>query len=159
MLPAYRTFLWYHFAYFGGKGMHNPLFVQWNDRNDTGIELIDEQHKGIVSIINTFFYMTSHGKSNHMLYSCISDTLKNYSRIHFITEEAFLAESGYKDLENHKKLHRRLVIEMEHVEYQSIRDNDARPLMNFLKKWWIEHINDEDQLYAHHLCTYLGDVE
>jgi len=135
--------------------MENPLFVKWNERNNTGIALIDEQHRGIVSIINTFYYLMIHGKSNQMLYACISDTLKNYSRIHFITEEAFLEESGYKDIEAHKKLHRHLSLEIEHVEYQGIRSNDPRPLLDFLKKWWIEHINEEDQVYAKHLCAYL----
>ena len=138
--------------------MHEPLFVKWNESNDTGIALIDEQHRGIVSIINTFFYLTSHGKSNHMLYSCISDTLKNYSRVHFITEEGFLEAAGYKDIEGHKKLHRRLAIEIEQVEYQGIRNNDARPLLDFLKKWWLEHINDEDRLYVPYLNAYISNT-
>jgi len=131
--------------------MHEPLFIQWQERSETGIALIDEQHKGIVSIINTFFYMMSKGMDNHMLYSCISDTLKNYSNIHFITEERFLEISGYEDIEDHKKLHEGLTTEIDRIEREAIRDNDARPLLEFLKKWWVEHINDEDQLYVPHL--------
>ena len=139
--------------------MRQPLFVKWHESNNTGIALIDEQHRGIVSIINTFFYMTTSGKSNHMLYSCISDTLKNYSRVHFITEEAFLEASGYADLESHKELHRRLGTEIEYVEYLGIRNNDAKMLMEFLKKWWNEHINYKDQLYAPHLREYVRYIE
>ena len=131
--------------------MHQPLYIIWHERNETGIALIDEQHKGIVSIINTFFYMMVKGTNNHILYSCISETLKNYSRIHFITEEDYLAASKYSDIEKHIKLHRQLTLEIERIELQGIRANDAKPLLEFLKKWWLEHINDKDRLYVPHL--------
>ncbi|MDR2726675.1 MAG: bacteriohemerythrin [Deltaproteobacteria bacterium] len=134
--------------------MNRPLFIQWHERNDIGINLIDEQHKGIVSIINSFYYLMGLKTGNKLLYSCISDTMKNYSRIHFITEEGFLEAVGYKDLEEHKKLHRDLTQEIDRIEYQGIRTNDARPLLEFLKKWWIEHINEQDQLYAQYLRTH-----
>ena len=139
----------------GDKRMDRPLFIKWTDRNETGIALIDEQHKGIVSIINTFYYLMAAGADNKMLYSCISDTMKNYSRIHFITEEGFLRESGYKDLDKHKEFHRKLSLEIERIELKCIISNDALALLEFLKKWWIEHINREDQLYAPHLRDYI----
>jgi len=128
--------------------MNRPLYIKWHERNETGIALIDEQHKGIVSIINTFYHMMGKRMNNSMLYSCISDTLKNYSRIHFITEESFMQEMQYEHWEYHKELHRNLNMEIERIETQGIKDNDARPLLDFLKKWWLEHINDKDQLYA-----------
>jgi hemerythrin len=57
----------------------------------------------------------------------------------------------YDNFEYHKGLHRSLTLEIECLETRGIKDNDARPLLDFLKKWWIEHINDKDQLYARHL--------
>ena len=131
--------------------MIQPLYIKWHERNETGIALIDEQHRGIVSIINTFYYMMGQHMDNHMLYSCISDTLKNYSRIHFVTEEGFLKAAQYEDFEHHQELHRSLSLEIERIEIQGIKENDAKPLLNFLKKWWEEHINDKDQLYAPYL--------
>ena len=125
-----------------------PLFIKWTEGNEIGLELVDEQHRGIVSIINTFYYQMGRKMSNKLLYSCISDTMKNYSRIHFLTEESFLELAGYKDLEYHRELHRNLTLEIDNIESQGIKDNDARPLLDFLKKWWLEHINQEDQLYA-----------
>jgi hemerythrin len=127
------------------------LFIKWHERNETGIDLIDEQHRGIVSVINTFYYLMSLGTRGNMLYSCISDTMKNYSRIHFSTEEELLEASNYADIEKHKKLHKHLLLEIERIEYDAIKTNDPKPLLDFLKKWWIEHINEEDQLYARYL--------
>ena len=130
---------------------HRPLFIQWNERSETGIALIDEQHKGIVSIINTFYYLMGLGWGSAMLYSCISDTMKNYSRTHFITEENFLEAIGYQDLERHKALHSKLSIEIERIEYTAVRINEAGPLLDFLKKWWVNHINEEDRLYVQYV--------
>ena len=130
---------------------NQPLFIQWNARNETGIALIDEQHKGIVSIINTFYHLMGLRWGSTMLYSCISDTMKNYSRTHFITEENFLESMGYKDIEQHKDLHRKLSLEIERIEFDAIRLNEAGPLLDFLKKWWIDHISEEDLRYAQYL--------
>ena len=124
-----------------------PLFIHWQAQNETGIAIIDEQHKGIVSIINTFYYLMGTGANNTMLFSSISGVMKTYSRIHFITEERLLA-AAYKDYEKHKELHRQLLLEIERIEYEAVMANDAKPLLDFLKKWWLEHINEQDRLYV-----------
>ena len=125
-----------------------PLFIVWDKHSEIGISLIDEQHKGIVSIINTFYYMMGKKVNNNMLYSCIINALKNYSNIHFITEENFLKELQYKNIDQHKEWHRKLAIEIDIIEREGIKTNDPRPLLEFLKKWWLEHINEQDMQYA-----------
>ena len=134
--------------------MQRPLFIKWNEQNETGIAIIDEQHKGIVSIINSFYYLMSMGGGGNILYSCISETMKTYSRIHFVTEEELLEMSSYEDIEAHRAMHRDLTREIERIECKAIRNNDSKPLLDFLKKWWTNHINKQDQLYAPHLRDY-----
>jgi len=136
--------------------MQQPLFIKWQEKNDTGIILIDEQHRGIVSIINSLYFLTAKGMCNDTLCSFISDTMKNYSRIHFITEERFLQEAGYPDFEEHKELHRKLTQETERMEQAALKKNDILPFLDFLKKWWLEHINEKDMLYAPHLREYFA---
>jgi hemerythrin-like metal-binding protein len=131
--------------------MEQPLFIKWQACNDTCISLIDEQHRGIVSIINTLHHLMGKNIDTRALYSCIIDTMKNYSRIHFITEERFLEASDYPYLEEHKKMHRDLFMKMEHIEYIALMENDAKPLLEFLKKWWLKHILQEDMQYVHYL--------
>ena len=136
---------------------YQPLYINWQERNETGIPLIDEQHRGIVSIVNTFHHMISQHRDNIALYTGISDTLKNYAHIHFMTEEAFMKASHYPNLEQHTEIHRSLTKELERVESQAIKNNDAQFLLEFLKKWWMDHINEKDQLYAAHLKSHLGN--
>ncbi|MCL2875579.1 MAG: bacteriohemerythrin [Betaproteobacteria bacterium] len=131
--------------------MYQPLFINWQDRNNTGIAIIDEQHRGILSIINSLYFLTEKGMSDDALRSLISDAIRSYSRIHFITEERILQATGYPDLEGHKEMHRKLSQETEHMDRVAIMENDSKPLLIFLKKWWVEHINEQDMLYVPHL--------
>ena len=131
--------------------MNKPLFIQWRECNEVGVPIIDEQHKGIVSVVNTFYHLMGTDTNDKALSSCISDTMKNYSKLHFITEEEILEKAGYKGLEEHKKLHPDLIREIEIIELRYIKTNDIKPLLDFLKKWWLEHINVQDQLFTPHL--------
>ncbi|MCL1860542.1 MAG: hemerythrin family protein [Proteobacteria bacterium] len=134
--------------------MYPPLFIKWQERNDTGVPIIDEQHRGIVSIINSFYYLTEKGMCDDALCSFISKTIKNYSRIHFLTEERILKTAEYPALEEHIESHKSLAQETERVERDTLNDKDHRLLLEFLKKWWIEHINEQDMLYVPYLREY-----
>jgi len=134
--------------------MFSQLFIKWQEKNSTGIAIIDEQHRGILSLINSLYHLTEKGYCDDTLCSFISDTLKNYSRIHFLTEERFLQAAGYPGLEEHKEMHRKLSQETERIGHATITEHDTRPLLNLLKKWWIEHINEQDMLFVPYLYGY-----
>ena len=134
-----------------GGNMSQQLFIVWQEGNDTGVTLLDEQHRGIVSIINTLHYALSMGKGNNKLYSQIIDTICSYSSIHFTTEEGMMEACKYIGLENHKITHHKLLRDTKSIQYDVIKANDPKPLLEFLKKWWIEHINSEDRLYTPYL--------
>ena len=135
--------------------MQKMTFIKWHEYNETGIIIIDEQHKGIVSIINTLFYLMSIGYDNG-LHLRVINAIKNYSSIHFITEENLLETSEFKDTEEHKEQHRKLIHDLEQIERNEIKVHEVNVLLDFLKKWWIEHINEQDQLYAQHLRESVG---
>lgn len=42
--------------------MHT-LFIVWSDMNETGIKIIDDQHRGIVSVINSLYFYMSYDKA------------------------------------------------------------------------------------------------
>ncbi|MDR2881661.1 MAG: bacteriohemerythrin [Azoarcus sp.] len=134
--------------------MKNALFIKWQECNETGIPIIDEQHRCIVSIINSFHYLAERGAGDSSLYLLIGDALKTYIRIHFITEERILEAAKYPDLEKHRELHKKLTQDTGRIEYSAVQENDSRELFSFLKKWWLGHINQEDMQYMPHLNEY-----
>ncbi len=73
--------------------------------------------------------------------------LKEYTKIHFKTEEDLLIKAEYPDLKEHLKLHVALVEKTEKISVNAVSNDDADLILQFLKKWWLEHINIEDKKY------------
>jgi len=127
--------------------MKNTLYIVWSDSNNIGIPIIDEQHRGIISTINSlhYFMQTGHG------YEIIKPTmimLEQYVDVHFTTEEALMAEAGYPALEEHIILHKDLVGKTKKLSIDAGRDSDPDMVLKFLREWWLGHINKEDRKYA-----------
>ena len=127
------------------KLVHN-IFIVWNPEYDLGIPIIDEQHRGIVTIINSLYY----GTQNHYIKNILSPTigmLRSYADIHFQTEEHFLESINFPDIAKHRLLHKEYTSKLAKVERGISIDKDPRQLMVFLKDWWLGHICEEDMLF------------
>lgn len=136
-------------------GQNANLLIVWTDLNQTGIPIIDEQHRGIVSIINSFHYVQADERGSDFL-EPTANMITEYTKIHFATEADLLEQSDYPDLDNHLKLHHHLITSSKLFAFESKKKDDPRVYLNFLKSWWIHHINEEDKKYCPHLLKYLG---
>ena len=137
--------------------MENVLIV-WTPDNNLGIPIIDEQHRGIVSTINSLFYFMRNKRGLEAMNPTIS-MIEQYTKIHFLTEEALLERSAYPGRENHLNLHQRLNEKMFSVSTVSKRTGNPEELLTFLKSWWMNHINEHDRAYADHVRQYLHDLD
>ena len=63
--------------------MKNNLYIVWTDNNEVGYPIIDEQHRGIISIINTLHYFIQTGKGNEVIKPTMI-MLEQYINYHFI---------------------------------------------------------------------------
>ena len=124
---------------------HN-LFIVWKPEYDLGIPIIDEQHRGIVTIINSLHYGTQNSYIKNIL-SPIIGMLRCYADIHFQTEEHFLERVNYPGAVNHRLLHLEYTSKLAGIEREITIDKDSGKLMGFLKKWWLGHICEEDMLF------------
>jgi len=131
------------------------LFIVWGPQNCLGIPIIDEQHRAIVSTINSFYYFVKEGSGLQML-TPILGILEHYTNIHFQLEEALMRQAGYPSLDEHVLLHRKLAARTRSIAVEAARDYAAdMKALDFLKEWWLGHINHEDRQYAPHLCRML----
>ncbi|MDR2351665.1 MAG: bacteriohemerythrin [Deltaproteobacteria bacterium] len=131
------------------------LLIIWRDVNKTDIPIIDEQHRGIVSVINSL-HDSLGTKREIQILEPATEMLVAYSKIHFMTEYELLEESNYPDLVAHNKLHEKLIKDMTKHFYESRNEKDSSIMLDFLKEWWLNHINKEDMRYKVHLKKYLG---
>ena len=124
---------------------HN-VFIVWKPEYDLGIHIIDEQHRGIVTIINSLYY----GAQSRCIKNILAPTigmLHSYADIHFQTEEFFLDTIKYPEAANHRLLHQSYTSKLAGVEREISVDKDPHQLMDFIKSWWLGHICEEDMLF------------
>ncbi len=121
--------------------------VKWSSDLNTGVHVIDEQHKKIVDYINKLIDV--HGFEDRSKVGDVISELVDYTVSHFSYEEALMEQAGYPFLEPHKRVHRLFVEKINTYVKRFQADEDVVPeLVTMLKKWLINHIRNEDGDYA-----------
>ena len=132
--------------------MNHNILIVWDPSYNLGLPIVDEQHRGIVSTINSLYYAIQNKQGNEMLRP-ITGMVDEYTRIHFEIEEDFLNKCGYPDLEKHRILHKELMQALSDTSKDSMWNKDPQVFLEFLKKWWINHICKEDRVFYHYLSN------
>ena len=127
---------------------HN-LFIVWQPSYNLGIPIIDEQHRGIVTTINSLHFGMQNNYVRNML-SPITEMMYDYTRIHFLVEESFLVKIDFPNAKKHHALHDELSAKLNSAGHRSVLDHDPYEFMDFLKDWWISHICHEDLLFRNY---------
>lgn len=130
--------------------------LAWSDALLTGIDVIDRQHRGLVDMINaTAARLEDQSELSADEVRLLVGFLKDYTEVHFSTEEALMSlcglPPGYAQAHHHN--HERflgLVSDMAD-ELGDDAVPDGRQLLAFLGEWLIRHIRGEDQGLARRL--------
>jgi hemerythrin len=80
----------------------------WNSRFETGIGIIDTQHKALFAAVNKLADSFKSGTSKTEVKACL-DFLVKYTVDHFSTEEKIMRDMGYPKLTSHVVEHTQLV--------------------------------------------------
>ena len=130
---------------------HN-VFIVWKPEYNLGIPIIDEQHRGIVTTINSLYFWMHNNYIKNLLPPII-DMMYDYTQIHFQIEENFLEMIDFPNAQKHHKLHHELSFELKSVGRKSMLDKNPYRFMDFLKEWWINHICCEDLIFRDYLLS------
>ena len=126
--------------------------IIWKDQYNTGIDIIDMQHKRLLKLIN---YLSEEGEKDGMT-AYIFEELSQYIKQHFKVEEDILKKSNYKEFAAHKNQHKEFSQWLRAVQ-QSYNiggiSNEllAKNVEEFLRQWLINHILISDMAYVSHL--------
>ncbi|MTJ93544.1 MAG: bacteriohemerythrin [Desulfovibrio sp.] len=137
-----------------GKGklagvVDSDQLISWTDDLSVGVGIIDEQHKGLVDLINELNAAMRQRRSDSVLVGVL-ERLKQYTVKHFATEEELFDKFGYPDTASHKKAHHDLVEKVLafEAELRSGRAKVTMEIMRFLKDWLVGHIMGTDKRYG-----------
>ncbi|BFM41068.1 bacteriohemerythrin [Synechocystis sp. LKSZ1] len=124
--------------------MHLDI-AKWQSEYESGNSLVDEQHKGLFSLINALNNAMLEGQGKTLLKQTIQ-SLYDYTNVHFSTEEEYMRSHDYPGYQEHRQKHEDLkkrVLEFQE-EFSHQTSQLTIHLSHFLTNWLIEHIQKED---------------
>lgn len=123
------------------------MAITWTDDLDTGIDVIDKQHRRIVDYINDLEVANASGNKESV--RRVLDDLVDYTMSHFAFEESLQEEAGYKYAKPHKKVHDLFVRRVnDYVERFRLGEDVSDGLHQMLTSWLINHIKRDDADYV-----------
>ena len=123
--------------------------IEWEAKYDTGITIIDEQHKKLVQNLNKLSQAVDGGLKREEVKQIFID-LSNYCNYHFSTEEMLMERSNYADFENHKMEHLNCFSKIKNCyrRFENGNDESVQELIDYLKEWWAEHVLITDKEFV-----------
>ncbi len=123
----------------------------WNKNFETGIEIIDEQHQKLISLLNELAGALVRG--NQLEINYFFDELAKYAEFHFETEEVIWVECFGDDswLSSHQLTHSSFlpkVVEIKEQETNKPQNEIIESIILFLIRWLAFHILDNDKRMA-----------
>ena len=121
----------------------------WSEAFETGITVIDMQNKELFRLLRDLEQMvltqcTQYTYTDFVHLIC---EIREYATYHFYEEEKVMEALGYKDLEEHKGLHKQFEEYIGSINYTQLEKNPLPiidELRGFIELWIMRHILLED---------------
>ena len=130
--------------------MAKSELVKWSGTFSVGVKLIDDQHKGLLNLVNDLFnHVIGDEAAERAYFQKVIQTAVNYVKVHFATEEKIMIATKFPGYAEHKRAHDTFVLTV----VDNIRDFEAgkkftlAAFTKFLKEWVLTHIAILDKQY------------
>ncbi|MBF0582648.1 MAG: bacteriohemerythrin [Magnetococcales bacterium] len=137
-------------AFFSAQAQRaQSTVLQWCEEMSVGIPLLDNDHVGLITLINQLDMYSKH--SDPVAVELVLDELYNYTCRHFSREEAFLREMGFPHLVAHSRQHGDFANRVTELRKNCLSGQVpamAEALTELMSHWLAEHILRDDKLYA-----------
>ena len=133
---------------------HNngEMIITWNSSLNTGIQIIDEQHKHLVNLTNELYQACKLGGDVlDAMFKITMSQMVEYVRFHFTFEQNMLQRVKYPKFMEQKVEHDNLIKTVLEAT-KDYADKKSRFVPNnfvrFLRDWIVGHIGHADKMYA-----------
>lgn len=132
-------------------------YLTWTSDLDTGIDVIDGQHRQIVNYINQL-YDAQRGHDREAVRSVIESTI-DYTVSHFGFEEALMEDAGYEFSRPHAKVHELFIRRVSDFRLRFDAGEDVgAELHGLLARWLFGHIRNDDAAYVRAVRANVQDT-
>ena len=122
-------------------------YMKWTSDLDTGIDVIDNQHRRIVDYINQLHHAIETGSREEV--GEVLEQMVEYTLSHFAFEEDLQEESNYPFVHAHKKVHNLFTKKMADFQQRfELGEDISRQLITLLRTWLVNHIKRDDADYV-----------
>ncbi len=122
--------------------------LDWEDKYSVGVEEIDNQHKRMFEVINELLDAINTNSTEESL-GHIIESLIQYKKFHFATEEKYFKEFNYDETIEHINKHKEFNDKLNALKekYLNYTVEFAFELVDFLEDWLLNHLTVVDQKY------------
>ncbi len=136
------------------------LIFGWDKELESGIDIIDQQHKKMIQTANIFFIRYALKKEKEIEGAKKElEFLHDYTLYHFQAEEAFQVECGYSGYLEHQAVHKMIAQKLKFLSVELEASNFSKEKMeefrNFVKTWIVDHVLLEDKKFVQCYKEYL----
>lgn len=133
------------------------MAIVWTQDLNTGIEVIDNQHKMIVDYINQLEVAAK--QRDRVAVGGVLVDLADYTLSHFAFEESLQVAAGYMFAKPHKSVHEVFAKRIaRYQERHNSGENIAEALHAMLVSWLMDHIKRDDMAYVLAVKDYMLKV-
>ncbi|MCP5004463.1 MAG: hemerythrin family protein [Planctomycetes bacterium] len=132
--------------------------IELNDKYSVYFSLIDAQRKQFISVINLTVNAENYVYNRKDILG-ILDAMTKYSQGNFETEKTYIVEFKQAASRNHKEEHMDFAFNTLAFYEQAIKGDYriANEILEYLKRWLINHIKCTDILFASRLQIHTAD--
>lgn len=116
----------------------------------TGVDMIDNEHKHLFEIAERVNEMVKHWSEGDAFDSImdILNELKDYTEVHFASEEAYMRSINYSGYDAQKRAHDAFISRLQEIDLNLVEEDPRKymeSLIEFLLGWLINHILHVDK--------------
>lgn len=124
-------------------------YIAWQDDFSVGVDIIDEQHKMLLQVINTFLSSLEESDDRFAIGRSLDEMIK-YTEYHFYTEQLLLEK--HPEFLAHLNQHWQLVKQSKKIQDDFQRQVEQKAaIFDFLLYWLKDHILGTDKVYFDYL--------
>lgn len=133
--------------------------IVWRDLMSVGNDLIDQDHRYLICLVNSIELAAKHDEDTEALVSFVQQ-LVQYTHFHFEREESIQKHALYPQAAAHHHIHQEILLHLkqieldatelnQHVKDMTLVDGEREivvgEIMQLLRVWVLDHVLKEDK--------------